>query len=38
MQFAEFNQVPAADLLKSSAVWRDVAHAMFNMQEFIFIP
>ncbi len=37
-QFTELHAVPATDVLKSRAVWKDVAHAMFNMQEFVFIP
>ena len=37
-QFAELEYVPSADMLKSHAVWRDVAHALFNLKEFIFIP
>jgi hypothetical protein len=28
----------AADRLRSRAVWRDVAHALFNVKEFIYIP
>ena len=30
--------VPAEGVLKSQAVWKDVAHAMFNLKEFIYIP
>jgi mono/diheme cytochrome c family protein len=37
-QFAELEQVPPADVLKSQPIWRDVAHAVFNLKEFIFIP
>ena len=35
---AALHQVPPAETLHSQAVWRDVAHAMFNMKEFIYIP
>ncbi|MFM9963829.1 MAG: PSD1 and planctomycete cytochrome C domain-containing protein [Planctomycetaceae bacterium] len=37
-QLAELHQVPRADVLKSQAVWKDVAHALFNVNEFIYIP
>ena len=30
--------VPAEGVLKSQAVWKDMAHAMFNLKEFIYIP
>ena len=30
--------VPAEGVLKSQAVWKDVAHTMFNLKEFIYIP
>ncbi len=38
LQFADLEQVPSADVLKNHAVWKDVAHAVFNLKEFIFIP
>jgi hypothetical protein len=38
LQFAELQQVPAADVLASRPVWKDLAHAIFNLQEFVFIP
>lgn len=38
MQFAELERVPHADLLTNQAVWKDMAHAVLNLQEFIFIP
>ncbi len=38
MQLAELHQVPAADILKSQIVWKELAHAMFNLKEFIYIP
>jgi hypothetical protein len=37
-QLAELSQVPTADVLQSKPVWKDVAHAMFNVKEFIYIP
>jgi hypothetical protein len=32
------HQVPQGEILSSRAVWRDVAHTLFNVQEFITIP
>lgn len=37
-QSAGLRQVTAADILGSVAVWQDVAHALFNLKEFIYIP
>ena len=37
-QIAELQQVAAADVLKSQSVWKDVAHAVFNLNEFIYVP
>ncbi len=37
-QVAALNQVPDARVLESPAVWRDGAHVMFNLQEFVTIP
>jgi Protein of unknown function (DUF1553)/Protein of unknown function (DUF1549)/Planctomycete cytochrome C len=37
-QLAELHGVPPDEMLKSTAVWRDVAHTLFNLQEFVFIP
>lgn len=37
-QLAELHQVAADDVAASRAVWKDVAHAIFNLQEFIYIP
>jgi hypothetical protein len=41
--FAELYAIPAgpspdAGMLKSRAVWKDMAHAIFNLAEFIYIP
>jgi len=38
IQFAELEQVSDGDLMQSRLVWKDAAHAVFNLQEFIFIP
>ena len=37
-QIAQLNKMPQDDVLSSRAVWRDVGHTMFNLQEFISIP
>jgi N-formylglutamate amidohydrolase len=37
-QVAKLHEVPPADVLRSEPAWRDVAHALFNLQEFISIP
>ena len=37
-QLAELHQVPSDQILPSHAVWKDAAHAMFNLREFIYIP
>ena len=38
LQFAELEQVTAADILKNRNVWKNMAHAMLNTKEFIYIP
>jgi hypothetical protein len=38
LELAQLHHVPVEELLKSQIVWRDLAHAMFNLQEFIYIP
>ena len=37
-EVAALHNVPADSVLTSSLVWRDMAHALFNLQEFISIP
>ena len=37
-QAAMLNNVPGYSVMSSAAVWRDVAHAVFNLSEFISIP
>jgi hypothetical protein len=35
---AEFNGVPTNAIMASEPVWRDVAHALYNLKEFIYVP
>ncbi len=37
-ELAALHQVPLVDAMKSQPVWRDIAHAMFNLKEFIYFP
>jgi len=37
-QVAGLHQVPAEGILGSAIVWRDVAHTLFNLREFISVP
>jgi hypothetical protein len=37
-QFAQLHNVPAGGVLQSQAVWRDVAHTLFNLKELSYIP
>jgi hypothetical protein len=37
-RLAELHQVPEGEMLKSLPVWKDLAHAVFNLKEFIYIP
>ena len=37
-QATALHNVRDGDILRSQAVWRDVAHVIFNLQEFITIP
>jgi hypothetical protein len=34
---AALHQTPESDMLLSVALWRDIAHAMFNLKEFIYV-
>jgi hypothetical protein len=36
-ELAVLNEVPPADVLKSKPVWKDMAHAVFNLKEFIYV-
>ena len=36
-QIAELHGVPPAEVLTSQAVWKDVAHSIFNLKEFIYL-
>jgi hypothetical protein len=38
LQLGELHQVPSNGLLTSRALWKDLAHTMFNLKEFIYIP
>ena len=38
MRLAELHGVPPLDVLRSRVVWKDVAHATFNLEEFLYIP
>src|SRR5262249_50254806 len=37
-RLAALHGVEAGSVLGSRAVWKDVAHTLFNLQEFIYIP
>lgn len=37
-QFAELHQVPPGEVLSSPAVWKEISHILFNVNEFIYIP
>jgi hypothetical protein len=37
-QLAAIHGIATADILQSQVVWQDVAHAMFNVKEFVYIP
>ncbi|HQU41585.1 MAG TPA: DUF1553 domain-containing protein, partial [Pirellulales bacterium] len=37
-QFAELHQVAEADMLNNQAVWADMAHVIFNLAEFVYVP
>jgi Protein of unknown function (DUF1553) len=37
-QSAVLNRVSPDKVMSSAAVWQDVAHALFNVQEFVYIP
>ena len=38
LQLADLLNVPAAEALKSRPVWKHVAHAIFTLSEFLYIP
>jgi hypothetical protein len=38
LEVAKLQQKPEADILASEALWQDVAHAIFNLREFVTIP
>jgi hypothetical protein len=37
-ELAALHGVPPTELLHSPAVWKDVAHTLFNLTEFVYIP
>jgi hypothetical protein len=37
-QLAGLHQVSGGEVMRSRAVWKDVAHAVFNLSEFVYIP
>ncbi len=37
-KFAQLHNVPSGGVLSSQAVWQDVAHTLFNLKEFSYIP
>jgi len=37
-RLAALHGVPPDEVLHSRAVWKDVAHALFNLKEFIYVP
>jgi hypothetical protein len=34
---AELREISSGDLMRSAVVWQDVAHALFNMKEFLYV-
>src|SRR5205807_1642384 len=36
-RLAELHEIDPTDILRSHTVWKDVAHALFNLKEFIYI-
>ena len=38
VELASLHDVPTAEILPSRAVWKDMAHTLFNLKEFICIP
>ncbi|HEV3025533.1 MAG TPA: hypothetical protein VGX76_23840 [Pirellulales bacterium] len=34
---AALHHIPADDVMTSQALWKEMAHAMFNLKEFIYI-
>lgn len=37
-QLADLYQIPAGEVMTNAALWKDVAHSLFNMSEMIYIP
>jgi hypothetical protein len=36
-ELATLHQLPAGETLSNRALWKDVAHSVFNMKEFIYV-
>lgn len=36
-ELATLSEVPAGEVLRSKPVWKDVAHSIFNLKEFIYV-
>ena len=36
-ELASLHKIPKEGLLNSRAVWKDLAHTVFNMKEFIYL-
>ena len=37
-RFAQIHGISETGVLKSEAVWKDLAHLLFNVKEFIYLP
>jgi cytochrome c553 len=38
MRFAELQKIDTSDVLSSQPIWKDIAHSIFNLNEFLYIP
>jgi hypothetical protein len=36
-ELAQLHNIARDEIIRSVAVWKDLAHAMFNMKEFIYV-
>ena len=37
-RLASLHKIPAADRMTSQPIWKDMAHVIFNLKEFIYLP
>jgi hypothetical protein len=37
-ELAKLHAIPSDEVLASEAIWTDVAHTVFNLQEFVYVP